>query len=314
MMQARHTLAGLSLAVLGATTALEARADPVTAEALFRAGRAAMDAGDPKEACARFAESQRLEPAAGTLLNLGECHEALGELASAWQSYVEASELLKDDRRPYALKKRAELEPRLARVEVRVEGGTGCTVLRAGVALGPGALALPLRVDAGAHTFVLRCPDRADPEASVTIAHGASKVVKLVPGLPATRNGRKIEPSGAGDDRPLLVAGLTLGGLGLAAVGAGIGTGVLAIDRKDEVEATCTRGDDGRYKCPAPGVEAADEGATFATASTALFIAGGIAVAAGLTMVVVDVASPRAPAVELGLMVGPTGFGVRGRW
>ena len=120
MMRAPAAVAVATFALLTAL-AVDAHADPVTAEALFRAGRAAMDAGNPKEACARFAESQRLEPAGGTLLNLGECHEALGELASAWQAYVEASELLKDDRRTYALKKRGELEPRLARVELRVE-------------------------------------------------------------------------------------------------------------------------------------------------------------------------------------------------
>src|SRR5688572_21714651 len=40
--------------------------DPIGAEALFRQGRAAADEGDFQTACAKFAESQRLDPSAGT--------------------------------------------------------------------------------------------------------------------------------------------------------------------------------------------------------------------------------------------------------
>jgi hypothetical protein len=60
-----------------------ASADSAAAEALFREGRDAAKHGDLETACADFAESQRLDPAPGTLLNLAECEEKLGRVASA---------------------------------------------------------------------------------------------------------------------------------------------------------------------------------------------------------------------------------------
>ena len=44
--------------------------DPAAAEVLFRRGRQAMEAKRCAEALPSFVESQRLDPAAGTLLNI----------------------------------------------------------------------------------------------------------------------------------------------------------------------------------------------------------------------------------------------------
>ena len=64
-----------------------AEADPeAAAEALFRSGREAAAAGDHGVACARFRESQRLQPAAGTLLNLAICEEHLRQLVEAFRA------------------------------------------------------------------------------------------------------------------------------------------------------------------------------------------------------------------------------------
>ena len=77
-----------------------ADAATVTAEALFRQGRDAMQRQDYETACARFAESNRLDVAAGTLMNLATCEEKLGRVATAWQHWREAIDLLPagDDR------------------------------------------------------------------------------------------------------------------------------------------------------------------------------------------------------------------------
>lgn len=54
------------------------------AEVLFRQGRDLLAAGKVAEACSSFEESQKLEPAVTTLLDLAGCREKQGQLAIAW--------------------------------------------------------------------------------------------------------------------------------------------------------------------------------------------------------------------------------------
>ena len=49
----------------------------VAAEALFEDGRRLVAAGSFTEACPKFADSERLDPSPGTLLNLASCYEKL---------------------------------------------------------------------------------------------------------------------------------------------------------------------------------------------------------------------------------------------
>jgi hypothetical protein len=310
-------MSGRRCAVAAVTLALvythSARAaDPVTSEALFRNGRAAMEAGRYAEACARFAESHRLDPAAGTLLNLGECHEALGELASAWQSYLEAADMLGgDERRPYADGKRRELEAKLARVTIDVDAAApeGCSVSRDGTTLGAGGTKLPLPIDAGTHRFELHCAGRVPGAATLAIRNGESRTVLLHPGAMA-----KDRPTGsAGPARGpgLLAAGLVVGGIGLLAVGAGTVTGILAIDRKGTVDHVCPVGPDGGLRCPPDGLAAASEGSTFATVSTVTMIGGGIAIAGSIALIVADaLLTVPEPVVRVGVTAGATGAAI----
>src|SRR6188508_1232334 len=61
------------------------------AEALFIEGRRLVAEGKTAEGCAKFAESQALDPGVGTLLNLARCYERIGRTASAWTTYREAA-------------------------------------------------------------------------------------------------------------------------------------------------------------------------------------------------------------------------------
>src|SRR5215472_1302913 len=62
----------------------------VAAQALFEEGKRLMSEGKYREACAKLADSERLDPGAGTLLNLAACYEKNAQTASAWSTYVEA--------------------------------------------------------------------------------------------------------------------------------------------------------------------------------------------------------------------------------
>jgi tetratricopeptide (TPR) repeat protein len=98
--------------------------DIAAAEALFREGRELMDKGDYTAACAKLAQSQRLDASSGTLLNLAMCHEKQGKNATAWAEFLAAARLAasqnKADRADEAKQRAAELEPKLTYLTIVV--------------------------------------------------------------------------------------------------------------------------------------------------------------------------------------------------
>lgn len=95
------------------------------AEALFRAGRVAMRAGDIGGACVHFRESHALEPTTGTRLNLALCEEELGHRVRAWQLLDELSRQTdaRDPRFALAGERLDRLEAALSRVTLQVHAG-----------------------------------------------------------------------------------------------------------------------------------------------------------------------------------------------
>ena len=137
-----------------------------------------MAAGSYDIACARFRDSDKLDPAVGTRFNLADCEEKRGRVATAWSLFRGVlSELAEDDdRRPIAQERVRALEPRLPYLTMRRDPATppGVRVRIDGVELGEGTFGVPLPMDPGAHdlalvpaeggdgqrsTFTLRVPD-----------------------------------------------------------------------------------------------------------------------------------------------------------
>src|SRR5579883_366085 len=73
----------LACALAATARAVWAQDSEITATALFNEGRRLANQGRYNEACPKFAESQRLAPSGGTLMNLAECYERTGRTASA---------------------------------------------------------------------------------------------------------------------------------------------------------------------------------------------------------------------------------------
>jgi tetratricopeptide (TPR) repeat protein len=302
----------LAAAVHVSNGAFAQSGDPAAAEALFAAGRAAFDSGDYDSACAKFAESQRLDPAAGTLINLAACNERRGRLASAWENWREALSMLRsdDERLPGVERRKADLEARLPRLDVRVAQGApaGVEVSRDGVALGPAALGLPLPIDPGPHRIEVTAPGRVPRVYEVEAVEG--RVTELVvqagdpfltPQPAATAPPTEAPPKKDGNDT-LRFVGYAVAGVGLVSVGTGAVTGLLALDRKNTIEETCEKNGES-YACPPDGVDAANSGETLATVSTITTIAGLALVATGVTLVLTS--SSDGPAVSATL--GPSG-------
>jgi hypothetical protein len=275
--------AALAAACMWSTIANAAEGDAATAEALFEQARQEMDQKNYDSACEKFRESQRLDPAPGTLLNLANCEEQRGKLATAWELYRAAmADLPADDSRMEVAKTRvSDLSARIPKLTIKLAAGSpqGTVVVRDGVELGAASLGTALPVDPGEHEIVVRAPGHADSSTRVSLAERETKVVDVAPG-PAGEGGSAVGAGDTGGDSgsSQRTLGYVLGGVGVAGVGVAVVTGFMALGKKSTVDEHC---DSDRF-CDAEGADAAESGRTLATVSTVGWIVGALGIGAGV--------------------------------
>jgi hypothetical protein len=247
----------------------------------FRMGRELMAQGRYEAACHEFAESEELDPAAGTMLNLGYCYEQIGKGFKAWTEYRAAATAAHDNGKSQwesdARARCVQLEASLHHVVVDVDEtaySDGVNFQLDGLPL-PGDLrGKPLPVEAGrhelratalgrapwSHAFEIRAEQPGDvripvPEAEVAPASGhsgalvvggesvnAAKPADTTTGVALpVHQGPQPGPDHASGRSALRTAAL---------VTAGAGVGVLALAGGFGLWAKITY--DGA-QCPAPG-------------------------------------------------------------
>lgn len=222
--------------------------NPSVAQALFEDGKRLMSEGNTSAACAKFAESQRLDPAGGTLMNLAACHMKEGKTASAWAEFkdalAEANRQGRTERSEEAARRIAELTPQLARIEVVVDGARAkdMRVTLDDVVIGPASWNIPVPVDPGSHELRASAPGYAAVSVRRQFAAAATERVVLPPLAPApvAEGGAEApEAPEARAKRPLVAAFVT-GGVALASLGVGIAFGIRAADLKSSSNGYCT--------------------------------------------------------------------------
>ncbi|HUQ02542.1 MAG TPA: hypothetical protein VM261_08615 [Kofleriaceae bacterium] len=226
----------MGLLALSATPA-GAQSNP-EAEQAFRDGKALMLKKQYAQACQAFATSDRLEPDVDTRINLADCHERRGKLATAWGLFLAIAAETRSDPSFSALhevatERAAALEPRLPYLTISVPDGSrveGLAITRNEDAVDAGLWNRAVPVDAGTYTVRARAPGREPWSTTVVIdAEGDRRSVDVprfelalvVAGTnpPADTT----EPSLPGRRRWLLPA--ILGGGGLL-----VGGGALALE------------------------------------------------------------------------------------
>jgi len=180
---------GAISALVVATTlqTMPAAAQRAEATFLFDEGRAAMARHDYGAAISKLEQSQQLDPAVGTLLNLAECYASLGRTASAWSAYRDASSLAATtrqvERERYAARKAQELEPQLSRLVVIVKPPArvpGLQLTRNGVPLSEALWGAAMPVDPGAQHLEAKAPGYQTWKLDVDVTDGAaSRQVEL---------------------------------------------------------------------------------------------------------------------------------------
>jgi hypothetical protein len=274
-----------------------ADAEASAATALFRQAREDAKRGDWADACPRFAESLRLAPSSGTMLNLADCEEHLGRLSDALAHYQRALEGLppSDDRIAFARARIGKLSPRVPRVRLRPRGEIAGVDLD-GVKLGPVAFGVLLPVNPGKHVAVVHAAGRADRSVAFEIAEGMSQDVELAPGdasnEPDARPpppARPLDPvppptASASSPAPSSLKKLAWPAFGVAAAGIALGavTGIFALDRASAVRSRCPD----RTCTSSADVDYASTGSTYATVSTIGFVVGAAFAAVGVACLV----------------------------
>jgi hypothetical protein len=287
-------------------------ADAARAEALFREAREATHRGDHAVACARFAESQALDPAAGTLLNLGDCEEKRGNLPAAWTAFREAQGMLaaSDTRASYALKRAAALEPKIARLTVVIAPAASKDALlfRDG-ARAPSDGRSPVALEPGKHLIVLRSPGHLDTKLEISLREGEARTIELPEGPEEAKAAPRVDPSESRASAPAASRAdapvthldpLVVGAFGVGAAGllVGLMSGIMVLDAKASYRSHCSDG-----YCDSEGSSAASRGTALGVVSPVAFALG----AAGIGFGAYRLSIARASA-----SVGPTGVSVQG--
>jgi len=155
-----------------------------SAETLFRDGRRLVSEGKVSEACAAFEGSERLEHNTATLMNLADCRERQGRLATAWALFLEVEAQTRTPAQAdlnAAAKRRALLvEPRLSYLTITVhDHAAGLSITRDGKVVDVAEWGLPIPVDAGPHSVAASAPGRVPWSKSVEISTETRQTIDL---------------------------------------------------------------------------------------------------------------------------------------
>jgi hypothetical protein len=304
--------------------------DKVAAEALFEQGRALVAQGKYAEACPRFADSERLDPSSGTLLNLANCYEKLGRTATAWATYREAasaaSAASRADYLAIAQRHADALVPKLAKLTATVtQAVDGMVVRRDGVEMPRSEWGAPIPIDSGSHTVEAEAPGYKTWSTDVDVPKDGAIVTVAVPALEAApvqaaptpasattaapptegpglgaAGGTETPPDSLGGGQR--VTGIVIAAVGIAGLGASAVFAVLAKNTYNDSLGNCQPSNPGL--CNGTGVSQRNDARTDGNVASVAFGVGAAALVGGA---VVWLTAPRASSTgAASLVVAPT--------
>lgn len=287
----------LAISITLATAGITAPAwadNAAAANALFDEGKRLMQAGRFAEACTKFADSQKLDPGVGTMLNLAACYEKNNQSASAWSTYRAAAAAARDKgqtaREQAARDAVTRLEPTLAKVIVTVTPQPGADALNValdGVPIPPGLRGLPTPVDTGTHRLEASGTGKKAWSTSFVVAAQATTPM-LVPALDAApvqaqNEASKKDTPGqppaatASDGKSQRTVAVIVAGVGVVGIGVGSVFGLMAKSSDSKSADFCSASD----HCDDEGKSFRDTAFAQATISTVAFSIGGAGLLGG---------------------------------
>jgi hypothetical protein len=313
-----------SLAVLVAlgtcTSSAWAQGTAAAAEALFQQGRDEMAKGNYDSACGKLRQSDELDPALGTKLNLADCESKRGKLATAWELFKAVEQKLdpSDSRHAIAKQKRAAIEPQLPKlVLVLAQGAPPNTTVREGTAvLGSTAFGIELPLDPGQHELLVSAPDRTEMKYTVKLEPGKITKVEVAPGAAVAAKAAPIMaapapvtpaapagPTDTRDSKRTRTTGYVLGGIGVAGLVVGGVAGALTLGAKNTNDSHCNAT---LHVCDSTGRDAASSGRVFGVMTTAGLAVGVVGIGLG-TYFLVKGSKSTEPQTAIMMQTSPAG-------
>jgi hypothetical protein len=317
---------GIGFAAALVMQASPAHAQGSVAEALFQEGKRLMAEGKYNDACPKLAESQRIDPGAGTLTALALCHRGEGKTATAWSEFKEVISLARrdnrKDREQVAQDNVAELEPKLSRLRLVVDPAAEAQHVEVRIddtVVTRAAFGQALPVDPGTRRVLATAPGKKPFEATIQIGTEHDEKSIAIPKLeedpraaeaigersPPASSPNTTKASDKTNNQQRLVVP-TLISLGIGVVGVGVGTvfGLQALGMQSDLDASCpTR------RCAPNARNDIDSLLTSSTISTIGFIAGGVGLVGAAILYIAGRPSTETGTAKVRPVVGPSGVG-----
>lgn len=320
---------GFALVLAALPAAAQTEEEIAGARSAATQGVKAYDAGDYAQAVDLFQRAESLVHAPPHLLYMARANEKLGRLVTARELYNKiirenlppsAPQAFRDAQAAAEEEIRA-VEPRLARLTVSIAAPPGVVpvVTMDGKEVPAALLGVPRPVDPGEHLVEAKAEGYRAAQQSTTLSEGGTGTVELTlevdpnaPAAPAPEPAANTEPhqvamptampadAGPREQRSgLRTPAYVAFGVGAVGVGAGILFTLQSASKRsdaDEMYEECaSRGVDGQCKKDDPlSSEVAsldDEAGTARTLAIVGYAAGGLGIAAGVTLLLLDMQS-----------------------
>ncbi|MBI5531707.1 MAG: tetratricopeptide repeat protein [Deltaproteobacteria bacterium] len=311
---AAFILAEALIAMTPCTAHAQSPGDKAGAETLFQEARQLITAGDVEQGCRKLAASQRLDPAIGSLLNLGDCYDKLGRTASAWASFREASDLARaagdGPREAEAARRASELTPKLLRVRIvsSTPAPRGMVVSRDGVVVDAAMLGSAIPVDPGTHSVEAAAPGMQSWRRAFWVAKPGQTLEVTLPQLTPLPPGSGAEPGANGSMPTQRWAALVVGGAGALSIGVGAAFWLKSRSTWQDAQARCPGN-----VCPdARDVELEHDARAQASAASVGVGVGIVALGVGTALWFTTPVASRASRAPVGatMSIGPWGNGL----
>ncbi len=292
----------LALALVAALGGV-ARADKATADVAFNEAKRLMGEGKVAEACPKFELSQQEDPQLGTQLNLADCHERLGKLATAWAEFREAMETAKnrgDNREAFARERSEKLAPRISHVKLTRRGGVEDVRVQIDGRDQTALVGVAVPIDPGKHVIATRVGSGPEATTTIEIVKEHSELEIVVP----IENDEPATPS-SGRGRTRKIAAIATAGGGLVLAGIGLYFGKRAFDQYDDSHKYC----DANNRCDPTGQGLIDDAKSSALKSDVFIVLGAAAVVGGAVLWFTAPKEHPTPAVTARPVVTPTVVG-----